>query len=57
MKVGGRRLLGIPSDQAYGPGGIPEIGIAPDEAMWFVVEIKSIDAAAGSETTAPAQGN
>jgi peptidylprolyl isomerase len=37
MKVGGLRLLGIPADQAYGanpPGG----GIAPDEALWFVVQ-------------------
>lgn len=40
MKVGGRRLLGIPSDQAYGPAGRP--GIAPDEALWFVVEIVGV---------------
>ena len=37
MKVGGQRLLGIPSDQAYGPQGRP--GIAPNEALWFVVEV------------------
>jgi peptidylprolyl isomerase len=38
MKVGGRRLLGIPSDQAYGTSGRPPT-IAPDEALWFVVEV------------------
>jgi peptidylprolyl isomerase len=40
MKVGGRRLLGIPSDQAYGAAG--REGIAPDEALWFVVEITGV---------------
>jgi peptidylprolyl isomerase len=40
MKVGGQRLLGIPSDQAYGPSGRPPT-IAPDEALWFVVEVVS----------------
>lgn len=39
MKVGGQRLLGIPSDLAYGAQGRP--GIAPDEALWFVVEVLS----------------
>jgi peptidylprolyl isomerase len=39
MKVGGVRVLGIPSDQAYGAGG--HEGIAPDEALWFVVSIVS----------------
>lgn len=38
MKVGGTRLLGIPSEMAYGPSGQgPDIG--PDEALWFVVEV------------------
>jgi len=37
MKVGGQRLLGIPSAQAYGEAGRPPT-IAPDEALWFVVE-------------------
>ncbi len=41
MKVGGKRLLGIPSDLAYGVSGYPP-GIAPDEALWFVVEMKSV---------------
>jgi peptidylprolyl isomerase len=40
MKVGGERVLGIPSDQAYGPAG--HSGIAPDEALWFVVSVVSI---------------
>lgn len=38
MKVGGRRLLGIPPEQAYGPQGQPP-SIAADEALWFVVEM------------------
>ena len=38
MQVGGQRLLGIPSAQGYGPEGNPP-DIAPDEALWFVVEI------------------
>lgn len=38
MQVGGQRLLGIPSAQGYGPDGSPP-DIAPDEALWFVVEI------------------
>jgi peptidylprolyl isomerase len=38
MQVGGQRLLGIPPDQAYGPSGSPP-KIAPDETLWFVVEV------------------
>jgi peptidylprolyl isomerase len=38
MKVGGERLLGIPSSDAYGAQGSPP-AIAPDEALWFVVEV------------------
>jgi peptidylprolyl isomerase len=37
MRVGGFRLLGIPADQAYGANP-PGPGIAPDEALWFVVQ-------------------
>lgn len=37
-KVGGQRLLGIPSGLAYGPSGKPPT-IGPDEALWFVVEV------------------
>lgn len=44
MQVGGQRLLGIPSDQAYGPRGSPP-DIAPDETLWFVVEV--VDAQPG----------
>jgi peptidylprolyl isomerase len=46
MKVGGTRLLGIPAAQAYGAQGYPP-DIAPDEALWFVVQLKSINPAAG----------
>ena len=40
MKVGGERLLGIPSDQAYAASG-RGADIAPDEALWFVVNVVS----------------
>ena len=50
MKVGGQRLLGIPADQAYGAN--PPPGIAPDEALWFVVDVT--DAKAAATTTIPA---
>ncbi|HET9441854.1 MAG TPA: FKBP-type peptidyl-prolyl cis-trans isomerase [Acidimicrobiales bacterium] len=44
MKVGGRRLLGIPADQAYGAAGRPP-DIAPNEPLWFVVEVLQAEAA------------
>ena len=40
MKVGGVRLIGIPGDQAYGAQG--QGTIAPDEALWFVVEVTAV---------------
>jgi peptidylprolyl isomerase len=46
MKVGGTRLLGIPASDAYGATGSPPV-IAPDEALWFVVQLKAITPAAG----------
>ncbi|HET7487341.1 MAG TPA: FKBP-type peptidyl-prolyl cis-trans isomerase [Acidimicrobiales bacterium] len=46
MKVGGRRLLGIPSDLAYGATPQQGSGIAPDEALWFVVEVLDAKASA-----------
>ena len=39
MKVNGQRLLGIPAAEAYGARGSPP-DIAPDEALWFVVEVQ-----------------
>ena len=41
MRVGGERLLGIPPADGYGPQGNPPV-IAPDETLWFVVQITSI---------------
>jgi peptidylprolyl isomerase len=38
MKVGGQRLLGIPPALAYGSQS-PGAGIAPDETLWFVVDV------------------
>lgn len=44
MRVGGQRLLGIPPAQGYGAAGSPP-DIAPDETLWFVVEVVSAKAA------------
>jgi peptidylprolyl isomerase len=52
MQVGGQRLLGIPPDLAYGNNPPPDSGIAPNETLWFAIELKSIDSS-GSTTTAP----
>ena len=41
MKVGGRRVLTIPSDLAYGPNGSPPV-IGPDEALVFVVDLEEV---------------
>ena len=38
MNVGGKRLLGIPPELAYGDQGRPGT-IAPQETLWFVVEV------------------
>lgn len=38
MRVGGRRLLIIPSDLGYGPAGQPP-NIGPDETLMFVVDL------------------
>ena len=40
MNVGGQRLLAIPPDQAYGKAGTATI--APDETLWFVVELVGV---------------
>lgn len=61
MKVGGQRMLVIPADKAYGAEG--NQGIAPDEALVFVIELKEVtDAPAtsapagdGATTSAPAE--
>ena len=41
MKVGGRRLLVIPGDQAYGANPPSGSGISPNETLVFVVDIVS----------------
>ena len=40
MKVGGRRLLVIPPELAYGPAG--QGGIAPNETLVFVVDLEKV---------------
>jgi peptidylprolyl isomerase len=57
MKVGGQRLLGIPSEMAYGATGSPRGGIAPDEALWFVVEVTKTVPATTTTTAAAAGGS
>jgi peptidylprolyl isomerase len=42
MKVGGRRLLGIPAEQAYGSQPPQGSGIPPDEPLWFVVDLTKV---------------
>lgn len=42
MKVGGRRLLVIPGDLAYGPAGQQQAGIGPNETLVFIVDITAI---------------
>jgi peptidylprolyl isomerase len=53
MKVGGQRLLGIPSDEAYKDQS-PTPAIAPNEALWFVVEVTAATPASATTTTAAA---
>jgi peptidylprolyl isomerase len=40
MKVGGRRLLGIPPEQGYGDQG--QGPIAPGETLWFVIDLVKV---------------
>jgi FKBP-type peptidyl-prolyl cis-trans isomerase len=51
MKVGGRRLLGIPPSLGYGS---QQAGadIAPDETLWFVVDLIKVTPPATTTTTA-----
>jgi peptidylprolyl isomerase len=42
MKVGGTRLLGIPAALAYGSTPPQGSGIAPDEPLWFVVQLRAV---------------
>jgi peptidylprolyl isomerase len=45
MKVGGRRVLTIPGDQAYGAEGRPP-DIGPDETLVFIIDLKETKPAA-----------
>lgn len=42
MRVGGRRLLIIPGELAYGRRPPPGAGIAPDETLVFVVDLVDV---------------
>lgn len=39
MQVGGTRLIGVPSAEAFGAHGVPN-EIAPDEALWVLVTLR-----------------
>ena len=41
MKEGGRRLIVIPPDLAYGPQGSPPV-IGPNETLVFVVDLEKV---------------
>jgi len=43
MKEGGRRVITIPPDLAYGEMGSPP-AIGPNEALVFVVDLKKVSA-------------
>ena len=53
MRVGGSRLLGIPSKLGYGATG-SEPTIAPDESLWFVVKVDKAEPPATTTTASPA---
>jgi peptidylprolyl isomerase len=42
MKVGGRRLLTIPGEKAYGPGGNPP-DIGPNDTLVFIVDLLEVN--------------
>jgi peptidylprolyl isomerase len=42
MKVGGRRVIVIPADQAYGAEGTPDGTIPPDATMVYIVDLLEI---------------
>jgi peptidylprolyl isomerase len=42
MKVGGRRMLTIPPEMAYGQQGTPDGSIGPNETLVFVVDMLEI---------------
>jgi peptidylprolyl isomerase len=42
MRVGGRRQITVPSDQAYGADGNPDQGIGPDETLVFVLDLVAV---------------
>ena len=43
MKEGGRRLLIIPPDMAYGAQGTPDGTIAPNETLVFVIDLEKVE--------------
>ena len=48
MREGGQRIVIIPSDKAYGAFPPAGSGIAPDEALVYLVEVVNVTEAQGS---------
>ena len=42
MKVGGRRIIIIPPEMAYGAAGTPDGGVPPDASIVFVVDLIAV---------------
>jgi FKBP-type peptidyl-prolyl cis-trans isomerase len=39
MRVGGRRMITMPPDQAFGPGGDPQLGLPANTDLIVVAEM------------------
>ena len=42
MKVGGKRMIKIPPELAYGKNGVPQAGIGPNATLIFEIELLAI---------------
>jgi peptidylprolyl isomerase len=42
MKVGGRRIIIVPSDMGYGENGTPDGSIPPNATIVFVVDLVAV---------------
>jgi peptidylprolyl isomerase len=54
MRVGGVRVLGIPSRLGYGAAGTPDGSVGANEPLWFLVKLDKVETPATTTTTAAA---